>query len=56
VVASPDGVNIIRGRRQGPCVEAERIGAELGREMLDRGGRQILESVYGADVPDVRLT
>ena len=56
VIASPDGLNIIHGRRQGSAADAERLGEDLGREMLDRGGRQILEAVYGAIAPDVRLT
>ena len=56
VVASPEGLNIIHGRRQGSAADAERLGEDLGREMLDRGGRQILEAVYGSIAPDVRLT
>ncbi len=45
VVASPDGAELIRGECQGSAVDAERIGRELGEDLLNRGGKRILESV-----------
>jgi hydroxymethylbilane synthase len=56
VIASPDGLNIIRGERRASGTDAERAGEDLGRELLDRGGRRILDAVYGTLAPDVRLT
>jgi len=47
IVASPDGRELIRGESAGPAAEAERIGAELGEDLLRRGARRILEAVYG---------
>ena len=46
MVASPDGAELVRGRSEGAVAEAELIGRKLGAELLDRGARQILETVY----------
>jgi len=46
IVASPDGSRIIRGERSG--VDPAKIGVELGRELLDKGAREILREVYAA--------
>ncbi|MCL5744095.1 MAG: hydroxymethylbilane synthase, partial [Acidobacteria bacterium] len=46
VVISPDGAHVVRGEANGPAAEAERTGRELGRRLLDRGGRPILEAVH----------
>lgn len=46
LVASLDGRTLYRETRQAPCEEAERLGRELARELLDRGARTILEEVY----------
>ena len=48
IVASPDGRELIRGAGEGPAAEAERIGRELGEELLRRGADRILSAVYGA--------
>jgi hydroxymethylbilane synthase len=56
VVAAPDGSQIVRGERQSAAAEGERIGADLGAELLARGGRKILDSVYAVAVADPRLT
>jgi hydroxymethylbilane synthase len=56
VIAAPDGSQIIRGEREGATAEGEQIGADLGAELLERGGRSILDSVYRAAVADPRLT
>jgi hydroxymethylbilane synthase len=46
VVASPDGMRLIRGEQSGrdPLV----VGAELGRRLLEDGAREILAEVYAA--------
>jgi hydroxymethylbilane synthase len=46
MVASPDGAELVRGESEGPAEEAARIGRDLGAELLERGGRKILEAVY----------
>lgn len=47
VVVSPDGTVLIRREGKAPDCEGERLGAQLARELLDAGGQEILESVYG---------
>jgi hydroxymethylbilane synthase len=56
VIATPDGSRLVRGERAGAAVDAERIGEDLAAELLTVGGREILESVYGASAVDPRLT
>jgi hydroxymethylbilane synthase len=46
LVASIDGVKIIRNSIRGPEQEAVSIGRNLAESVLDAGGRQILEEVY----------
>jgi len=46
VVASPDGMELIRGETEGPAAEAARLGRALGAELLERGARKILDAVY----------
>ena len=41
-VLSADGRTSLRRRRAGAAREAESVGARLGREMLDRGARELL--------------
>lgn len=45
VLASPDGRRVLRGERRGTPDEAARLGLELGREILGRGGREILREL-----------
>lgn len=52
VVASPDGAELVRAHREGTAGDAERIGRELGNELLERGARRILEAVYTAPLRD----
>jgi hydroxymethylbilane synthase len=47
LVASIDGVQIIRGERRGSAADAERMGQELAAELLGLGAKQILDQVYG---------
>ncbi len=55
VVALPDGTRTIRRASCGPVSEAARLGRALGQELLDAGGREILEQVYGGPVRDAAI-
>jgi len=46
IVASPDGAELVRGESEGAVGEAEMVGRKLGAELLERGARKILETVY----------
>jgi hydroxymethylbilane synthase len=46
IVASPDGTELIRHEAEGPAAEAGAIGRALGAELLQRGARRILDTVY----------
>jgi len=48
LVASPDGTEVIRGGSIGPVKQAQRLGRDLGRDLLERGARRILDAVYSA--------
>jgi hydroxymethylbilane synthase len=48
VVASPDGSELLRAETEGDAADAGAIGRKLGEELLGRGGRAILDAVYGA--------
>jgi hydroxymethylbilane synthase len=48
VVVSPDGAMVIRKSSAGRTSQAEEMGQRLGDALLAEGGREILESVYGA--------
>jgi hydroxymethylbilane synthase len=48
IIVSPDGTEIIRKQSSGASRDAAVIGRALGEELLARGGKQILEAVYGA--------
>lgn len=45
VVGWPDGTGLIRGERTGPAEQAEALGDDLGRELLARGGGEILRTL-----------
>jgi len=45
VVARPDGSLVLREQRTG--IDAEKLGIEVGRALLDKGAREILNQVYG---------
>lgn len=47
IVASPDGRSMVRGEKTGAMDAAAELGSALAREMLNLGGRAILEGVYG---------
>lgn len=46
LVGNLDGTELLRGSRRGTAQEAEMLGVSLAEELLDRGGREILEQVY----------
>jgi hydroxymethylbilane synthase len=46
IVASPDGSELIRGEAEGAIDQADATGRELGAELLERGARRILDTVY----------
>lgn len=48
-VGALDGKTIIRQEISGPAAEAADLGDSLAREMLSRGGREILEAVYASE-------
>jgi hydroxymethylbilane synthase len=41
-IGLPDGTRLVRDHLEGAASEAEALGAELGRRLLDAGGREIL--------------
>ncbi len=45
VLAMPDGSRCIRGRRWGKMEEAEEIGRSLADELMEQGGKEVLEAV-----------
>lgn len=49
VVVSPDGTQVIRKEARGLVSDAAAIGRVLGEQLLAEGGKQILDSVYGAE-------
>ncbi len=48
VVARPDGTTVIRETRTG--TDPQILGQELGKSLLNQGGREILREVYGETV------
>ena len=48
LVAEVDGSRILRSVRQGHASEAEMLGRSLAGELLEQGGRAILEKLYHA--------
>jgi hydroxymethylbilane synthase len=42
LVGTPDGRRVLRGTRSGAAADAERLGRELGEELLHRGAGEIL--------------
>lgn len=48
VVASPDGMKIVRGQGNGPVDSPEQVGRNLASQLLAKGAAEILESVGAA--------
>jgi hydroxymethylbilane synthase len=51
-VIAPDGSHAVRKSGAGKVADAETIGQRVGQALLNDGGREILEQVYGAPVRD----
>ncbi|MDH3328196.1 MAG: hydroxymethylbilane synthase [Desulfobulbaceae bacterium] len=47
LIASVDGKEILKEQMSGPAESAAKIGTELAQKLLDKGGRRILDEVYG---------
>jgi len=45
VIGSLDGKQIVRGNKTGPIAQAEQVGIDLAKELLNRGGKEILEEI-----------
>ena len=48
LIASLDGKEIIKEQASGPAATAAELGTRLAEKLLDRGGRAILDEVYGS--------
>jgi hydroxymethylbilane synthase len=48
VVVAPDGSRSVRHAAEAPEADAERLGRDVGRELLAHGAQPILDAVYGA--------
>ena len=47
IVADPDGSRLLRESRDGNLNDPQQLGNEVGETLLNRGGDEILEAVYG---------
>ena len=48
VVVSPDGLQRVRQGKQGPMEDPVALGQSLAQLLLEAGGKEILDAVYGA--------
>ncbi len=48
LIADPLGERIFKEKTKGPLSQAPEIGKEMALELLGRGGREILDEVYGS--------
>lgn len=48
VIVSPDGTQMVRRRQHGAASDPEGAGSSLAQQLLDAGGKEILDAVYGA--------
>ena len=46
MVATVDGKSCLKAEQEGTLEESERIGMELAEQLLDMGGKEILEEIY----------
>jgi len=46
VVASTDGTRVVRGETNGDAARGEALGAALAEDLLERGGRAILDALH----------
>jgi hydroxymethylbilane synthase len=52
IVISPDARKVVRRQTEGAVSDAERMGERIGAELIEAGGREILEEVYGRPLRD----
>lgn len=45
MIGSLDGKHVVRGEKRGSIIEAEQIGIDLAKDLLNRGGAQILATM-----------
>jgi hydroxymethylbilane synthase len=50
LVALPDGSEYIRDSASGDSEEAEAVGVQLARQLLDKGARRLLDEASAAHV------
>ncbi len=50
LVASTDGVTVIRGEARGTTADPDAVGRALAGELLERGGRAVLQGILGGGV------
>jgi len=50
LIARTDGTAVIRGEMRGAASEPETVGRALAEDLLDRGGRAILQDIVGGGV------
>jgi hydroxymethylbilane synthase len=55
LIAAPDGKKVVRHRLEGPVEMPESLGIELAELLLEAGGREILDVVYGRPAPRVSI-
>lgn len=46
-ISDLEGLKFIEGEERGSCEEAREVGERLAKNLLDRGGKEILEEIYG---------
>lgn len=53
MVADPQGLRLLRGRRSGPIEDAAALGAALAADLIDRGAEEILDALRagGGEAP-----
>lgn len=54
LVAEVDGSLLLREMMSGPLDQGEKLGVEMADRLLEKGGREILENVYGKAVQDLK--
>ncbi|HAB84187.1 MAG TPA: hydroxymethylbilane synthase, partial [Pseudomonas sp.] len=47
LVGQPDGTLLLRAEGRAPAAEAEALGVQVAKELLEQGAEQILKAVYG---------
>jgi hydroxymethylbilane synthase len=50
LIASTDGATVIRGEARGAAADPDAVGHGLAVELLERGGRVILQGILGGRV------